>query len=80
MTRGATQSSRRVIDLVVRCRCRTRRLRAGIREHGPLPGAIVVKLKRAEPIGGIVQDKQGRPILGARVFPRVLRSAGLARD
>ena len=36
---------------------------------------IAVKLKRAESIGGIVQDEQGRPIVAARVFPRVLRFA-----
>ena len=36
---------------------------------------IVVKLKHTEPIGGLVQDEQGRPIEGARVFPRIHRSA-----
>ncbi len=35
------------------------------------PAPIVVKLKRAEAIGGIVRDERGRPIAGARVFPMV---------
>ncbi len=39
------------------------------------PAPIVVKLKRAEVIGGVVRDAQGRPIEGARVFPRIHRFA-----
>ena len=41
------------------------------------PAPIVVKLKRAEAIGGIVRDERGRPIEGARVFPMIYRFAKL---
>jgi hypothetical protein len=39
------------------------------------PAPIVVKLRRAEAIGGLVRDERGRPIEGARVFPMIRRFA-----
>jgi hypothetical protein len=36
-----------------------------------------VMLERAEAIGGVVRDEQGRPIKGARVFPLVYRFSGV---
>lgn len=36
---------------------------------------VVVKLRRGEMMGGVVQDDQGRPIAGARVFPFAFSAA-----
>ena len=40
-----------------------------------LPETFTVALERGVPIGGTVQDEQGRPIAGARVLPMAGRNS-----
>lgn len=43
-------------------------------EYEGVPASYTVFFDRGTPIGGIVRDEQGRPVVGARVFPTFIGS------